>query len=262
MHFYYDHATHWVTTDAQSTIVTAPGSFQSELGCPGDWAPDCMQPWLQDPDGDGTFVWRSDRIPAGAYEFKVAEGLSWDVNYGDGGVPNGANVTLDVASDGLVVTITYVRSTHAISATVSRPGAAPDLGKQKAIWVTRDLVAVPPSMVPAGSEPALLRWRLHWSPDGGLAVDAEDVTGGDDARLTRSRRACPMRSSTRTPSSTATSRCGSREGAGTTCPRSCVARWRSGCTTPPTGCSTPPACRSPGCSTTCTPAPRPRGPTA
>ncbi len=94
-------------------------------------------------------------------------------------------MTLDVASDGLVVTITYVLSTHAISATVSRPGAAPDLGKQKAIWVTRDLVAVPPSMVPAGSEPALLRWRLHWSPDGGLAVDAEDVTGGDDARLTR-----------------------------------------------------------------------------
>ena len=187
VHFYYDHATHWVTTDAQSTIVTAPGSYQSELGCPGDWAPDCMQPWLQDPDGDGTFVWRSDRIPAGAYEFKVAEGLSWDVNYGDGGVPNGANVTLDVASDGLVVTITYVRSTHAISATVSRPGAAPDLGKQKAIWVTRDLVAVPPSMVPAGSEPALLRWRLHWSPDGGLAVDAEDVTGGDDARLTLGR---------------------------------------------------------------------------
>ena len=160
VHFYYDHATHWVTSDAQSTIVTAPGSFQSELGCPADWTPDCMQPWLQDPDGDGTFVWRSDRIPAGAYEFKVAEGLSWDVNYGDGGVPNGANLTLDVAADGLVVTITYVRSTHAISATVSRAGAAPDLGKQKAVWVTRDLVAVPASMMPAGSEPALLRWRL------------------------------------------------------------------------------------------------------
>ncbi len=54
--------------------MTAPGSFQSELGCPGDWAPDCMQPWLQDPDGDGTFVWRSDQIPAGAYEVKVAQG--------------------------------------------------------------------------------------------------------------------------------------------------------------------------------------------
>ena len=32
--FYYDHGTHWVTSDAQGPIITAPGSFQSELGCP------------------------------------------------------------------------------------------------------------------------------------------------------------------------------------------------------------------------------------
>ena len=34
--FYYDNATHWVTDDINSPIVTAPGSFQSELGCPAD----------------------------------------------------------------------------------------------------------------------------------------------------------------------------------------------------------------------------------
>ena len=68
-------------------------------------------------------------------------------------------------------------------------------------------------MVPAGSEPALLRWRLHWSPDGDLAVDAEDVTGGDVGPADRvaggpARRRC----SRRTPSSRATSLCGSRAG--------------------------------------------------
>ena len=76
-----------MTSDAQGPIITAPGSFQSELGCPGDWAPDCMRSWLQDPDGDGTYTFTTDQIPAGNYEFKVAHGLGWDENYGAGGAP-------------------------------------------------------------------------------------------------------------------------------------------------------------------------------
>ena len=47
--FYYDHASHWVTTDAEGPIVTAPGSFQSELGCSADWQPDCMRSLAQGP---------------------------------------------------------------------------------------------------------------------------------------------------------------------------------------------------------------------
>ena len=35
--FYYDHKTHWATDNKSSVIAVAPGSFQSELGCPGDW---------------------------------------------------------------------------------------------------------------------------------------------------------------------------------------------------------------------------------
>ena len=30
--FYYDDATHWVTSDENDPIITAPGSYQSELG--------------------------------------------------------------------------------------------------------------------------------------------------------------------------------------------------------------------------------------
>ncbi len=46
-------------------------------------------------------------------------------------------------------------------------------------------MAWPASALPAGTDPATLRWRLHWSADGGLAVDAEAVTGGSVATLTR-----------------------------------------------------------------------------
>ena len=183
--FYYDHGTHYVTSDAQGPIITAPGSFQDELGCGGDWQPQCMRSWLQDPDGDGTYSWSSDRIPAGSYEFKVTHGLSWDENYGAGGEQNGANVSFSVPSDGVVVTITYVLGTHAISVKTSKAGAQPDLTKAKAYVVDRDLVAWPAGSLPAGVDPATLEWRLHWAVDGGLAVDAEAVTGGETATLTR-----------------------------------------------------------------------------
>ena len=51
-----------------SVIAVAPGSFQSELGCPGDWQPDCLRSWLQDPDGDGIYTFETTAIPAGRYE--------------------------------------------------------------------------------------------------------------------------------------------------------------------------------------------------
>ncbi len=114
--FYYDHGTHWATSDAQVPIITAAGSFQSELGCPGDWQPDCMRPWLQDPDGDGTYTWVTTLIPAGDYEFKVAHGLSWDENYGAGGVADGANVAMSVP-DGATVTFSYDVATHLVTVT-------------------------------------------------------------------------------------------------------------------------------------------------
>ena len=54
--FYYDHKSHWITDNKSSVIAVAPGSFQSELGCPADWDPGCLRSWLQDPDGDGIYT--------------------------------------------------------------------------------------------------------------------------------------------------------------------------------------------------------------
>lgn len=93
--FYYAHETHWITDNYNTRIVTAPGSYQSELACSGDWDPGCLRAWLQDPDGDNVFS-LSALIPPGDYEVKAAINESWNENYGLGGVPGGANIPFTV----------------------------------------------------------------------------------------------------------------------------------------------------------------------
>ncbi|MFC5043150.1 pullulanase-type alpha-1,6-glucosidase [Ornithinimicrobium kibberense] len=179
--FYYDHARHYVTSDAEGPIITAPGSHQDELGCPGEWSPDCMLPWLVDPDGDGVYTYSTTAIPAGNYEVKVAHGLSWDEDYGEGGAPGGGNIGFSVPSAGVVTTFSYVLETHVLTVTTSESGVAPDLTSAKAHWLAPDLIAWSADGV---ENPELMDWRLHWASDGGLAIDAEDVTGGSSAPLT------------------------------------------------------------------------------
>src|SRR5919106_629891 len=70
--FFYDHATHWITSNRNAVIATVPGSFQSELGCPGDWDPGCLRSWLQDVDGDGIYSFETTALPQGSYDAKVA----------------------------------------------------------------------------------------------------------------------------------------------------------------------------------------------
>ncbi|HSE10661.1 MAG TPA: pullulanase-type alpha-1,6-glucosidase, partial [Nocardioidaceae bacterium] len=175
--FYYDHATHHITTDAQGPIVTAAGTFQDELGCPGDWAPDCMAAWLQDPNDDGTYTFATTELPAGSHQVKVTHGLSWDENYGAGGEPGGANIDFDVPSDGVQVLFSYDVASHVLTVSTRAAGSNPDLSKQKAQWLREDLVAWDVSA------PEHKDYRLHWSQDGGLAVDDETVTGGASVPL-------------------------------------------------------------------------------
>ena len=122
--FYYDHETHWITDSQNSVIATAVGSFQSELGCSGDWQPDCLRSWLQDPDGDGTYLFSTTAIPAGSYEVKVAINESWDENYGAGAVPNGANIPFTVGT-GQTVWFFYDAATHILTIEVLSPNTPP-----------------------------------------------------------------------------------------------------------------------------------------
>lgn len=124
--FYYDHKSHWITDSHSSVIVTAAGSFQSELGCSGDWDPSCLRSWLQDPGGSGTYSFSTTALPQGDYEAKAAINESWDENYGQGGVPNGANVHFTVPADGARMKFTYNPTTHVLTIGPDAPAATGD----------------------------------------------------------------------------------------------------------------------------------------
>ena len=102
---------------AQTTVVI-PGDFQSELGCSGDWMPDCdaTRLTLTGPGTwEGTFL-----IPAGAWQFKLAYDNAWNENYGEGGVPNGPNMSLVLGSP-TSVHFTYSSVTHLVSLSFIAP---------------------------------------------------------------------------------------------------------------------------------------------
>jgi glucoamylase len=124
--FYYDHKSHWVTDSRSSVIAVAPGSFQSELGCSGDWDPGCLRSWLQDADGDGIYSFVTTALPQGSYEAKVAIDESWDENYGVGGVPGGANIAFTVPVDNAAVTFTYDGTSHVPTVEAASAEGAPD----------------------------------------------------------------------------------------------------------------------------------------
>jgi pullulanase len=115
--FAYDPVTHWITDDVNHQLVTAAGSFQSELGCAGDWAPECLKSWLQDVDGDGTYAWSTTAIPAGTHHVKAAIGQSWTENYGQGGTPGGTDIAFTVPSAGATTSFGYNATNHVLTVT-------------------------------------------------------------------------------------------------------------------------------------------------
>lgn len=126
--FYYDDNTHWVTDNVNSIIATVPGSFQSELGCSGDWDPSCLRSWLEDPDGNGIYSFSTNGLPAGNYEAKVAIGESWNENYGLGGVPGGANIPFSVPADWTMMDFSYDSVTHILTISPRTPAPVPEPG--------------------------------------------------------------------------------------------------------------------------------------
>jgi pullulanase-type alpha-1,6-glucosidase len=176
--FYYDNATHWITDNKSSVIAVAPGSFQSELGCPGDWQPDCLRSWLEDPDGDGIYTFSTSALPAGNYEVKVAINESWSENYGANGVRDGANISFSVPNACTEIFFRYDSATHVL--TVSATGAPKgNITRAQAYWVTRDTIAWKPGSVQPDWTIA-----LHYDANGGLKLETAGVTGGTAIPLT------------------------------------------------------------------------------
>jgi len=172
--FYYDHKSHWVTDNINSRIVTAPGSYQSELGCPGDWQPDCLRSWLQDVGGDGIYTFSPSAIPAGSYEFKAAINETWDESYGDGG---GNNIPFTVPGAGGTVTFSFNAATNTPSVSVVSGGPSPDNNVE---WDglrhdSRDtLYRTPGGAVPAGTD-VLIRLRTFHNDVTSVSLRIYDI---------------------------------------------------------------------------------------
>lgn len=115
--FIFDNKSGWVTDDINSVIASVPGNFQSEVGCMDDWDASCLRTWLQDPDGDGIYVYETASIPAGDWEAKVAIDGAWDENYGVDGVADGENIPFTVPEGGALVTFSYDTATNIMDIT-------------------------------------------------------------------------------------------------------------------------------------------------
>ncbi|MBC8037298.1 MAG: hypothetical protein H7X89_08775 [Rhizobiales bacterium] len=114
VNFYYSDATKWVTDNVNSRIVTLASSFQSELGCAGDFQPSCLRTWLQDPNGDGIYTLTTDLLPAGMNSLVVTVGQSFGEVYGPGGVRNGGNINFTVDRAGMPITFEFTSSTNVL----------------------------------------------------------------------------------------------------------------------------------------------------
>jgi hypothetical protein len=96
---------------AEPTSVTIVGTFQSELGCLGDWDPACSNTWLDSNPVDG--IWRKlFTVPGGPQEFKVALNGSWEENYGANAQRDGANLSFSHTEDFIGVKFFYDPATH------------------------------------------------------------------------------------------------------------------------------------------------------
>ena len=80
----------------QPAAVSVPGDHNSEMGCSGDWQPDCTEAQLALRADE---IWSgSSSILAGSYQFKAAINKSWTENYGLNAAPNGDNIPYTLAA--------------------------------------------------------------------------------------------------------------------------------------------------------------------
>jgi hypothetical protein len=103
--------------NGEPTSVTIAGSLQSEIGCSGDWQPDCASAHLTyNADDD---VWQNTwTIPAGSWEYKATLNDSWDLNYGQNATQSGANIPLNLSGN-IDVKFYYDNKTHWVTDNVN-----------------------------------------------------------------------------------------------------------------------------------------------
>ncbi len=161
--FVYDPVTHWITDTLNTTLATALGSFQSELGCASDTDPSCLASWLTDPDGDGIATFTTTRLPAGTYTAQPGLGLPARAT--------GDQSTFTVAADGAETTFGFSTASKTLSVYPGKP--KPSLAPRSGYWLTPDLIAWDTTANPSGTT-----YQLATAPDGGLAAGGTGISGG------------------------------------------------------------------------------------
>jgi pullulanase len=97
-------------------IVVASGDFQDELGCPEDGMGDCLQPWLLDMDGDGTYRARLE-APRGNYTYRFALDEQTLYAFGQDGEQPGAPYEIQLDADCPAYDLAFELATRIGSAT-------------------------------------------------------------------------------------------------------------------------------------------------
>ena len=186
--FYYDRHDNWVANNQADRIVTLVGSLGEALGG-ANWAPDNLTTWMKDKAHDGWYTFIG-FLPAGAYEYKIAVGESWGENYGQDGIPGGANIPLVVPTGGQNVTFRFNYDTKEIRDSINNP---PEPGHDGSIWWdglghdSRDpLYRTPFGAVTMGTA-VRLRFRTTAGDATGVSVRVADQMGGGASsyRMTR-----------------------------------------------------------------------------
>lgn len=125
VHFFFSTETHLVVATPQSSPIKVAGNFQDELGCGADWAADCDATALAYDNGSNRWFGLLP-VPSGTWEYKIVHNNSWDENYGEGGLPNGAAITLEVADDRQILfwydPITHITATTPVDSMVTLTG--------------------------------------------------------------------------------------------------------------------------------------------
>lgn len=175
--FYYDHNTHWITSNLNSRIVVATGDFQAALGCPGNWQPSCLRSWLEDVNGTGTYTFSTNLLPAGNYQVKAALNEGWNENYGAGGAAGGANITFTVPYDNAQIGFSFESSTNKLTVADGSPKG--NINLAKAYWLAHDLIAWD-----LGADSPTATVVLHAASDAALTQKGNTVEGGERITLT------------------------------------------------------------------------------
>lgn len=164
--FYYDHKSHWVTDNVNTTIITLSGDFQNEIGCLADNDPTCLRTWLQDPEGDGIASLVVKNVPAGTYTVQPAFNETTLTGTPQSFTASSAQLYFE-----------YDLESNVLSISTEGPPSG-DLSKAQAHWVSSDTIAWEVDTTNAAS------YFLNYATNGGLKVAPRGLQNGETIALT------------------------------------------------------------------------------